>query len=338
MNMKKILFLAMACLAALNASAQVDDGKQAILDFEEDTANVVSLNDIIKVQQQVFSKNYNRENIQQVWKRKKTFTVSNNNTTLKAKSLPIYNPATGTYEPQSHNFESDWGVSLQSGNTFRLHKKPIASTLAFGLEFSPLNISVNHYKQLPDFQYNSAIERAVANSKETKYYSPWGLEMYDISYGMHIGPSVTIAPFTALKNKGLAHIRLQAYFVVGYRASVIFRNKDKGKDINPNPDDADYNAGQGNYDVNNGNDGQYYTSTQNKAETAYTTVNNSSLITWGHGLYTQMGFRLNWKFIGISYEITKGDYKHQSVETAIYGSQKDKFSSTNSRIGLTFFW
>ena len=67
-------------------------------------------------------------------------------------------------------------------------------------------------------------------------------------------------------------------------------------------------------------------------------MNSSSLITWAHGLYTQLGFRINWKFIGISYEITKGDWKHKSVETKIFGSQKEKFNATSSRIGLTFFW
>lgn len=71
--MKKQLTLLAALLFALTAAAQIDENKQQLLDYEEDTANVVSLADILKMQQEVYSKNYNRENLQQVWKRKKTF-------------------------------------------------------------------------------------------------------------------------------------------------------------------------------------------------------------------------------------------------------------------------
>ena len=74
--MKKQLTLLAALLFALTAAAQIDENKQQLLDYEEDTANVVSLADILKMQQEVYSKNYNRENLQQVWKRKKTFSVS----------------------------------------------------------------------------------------------------------------------------------------------------------------------------------------------------------------------------------------------------------------------
>ena len=60
--MKKQLTLLAALLFALTATAQIDENKQQLLDFEEDTANVVSLADILKMQQEVYSKNYSREN------------------------------------------------------------------------------------------------------------------------------------------------------------------------------------------------------------------------------------------------------------------------------------
>ena len=322
--MKKQLTLLAALLFALTAVAQIDENKQQLLDYEEDTANVVSLADILKMQQEVYSKNYNRENLQQVWKRKKTFTVSHNTSRLTARKVPFYEAKEDAYNEKSYKFKSDWGFSLQSANTFRLHKKPIANTVSFGLEFSPLNLSVNHYKQMPDFAYNSSIVKDGSDTKNLIYYSPWGLEMYDISYGIHIGPSITLAPFTALKSKGLAHLRLQAYFALGYRFDIMFRSSDKDKDVN----DPEAEAGDINDPAYNGT----------AAQTAYDKVNSSSLITWAHGLYTQFGFRINWKFNGISYEITKGDWKHKSVETKIFGSQKEKFNATSSRIGLTFFW
>ena len=59
---------------------------------------------------------------------------------------------------------------------------------------------------------------------------------------------------------------------------------------------------------------------------------------WGHGMTTSWGIRLNWKGIGIGYEVISGDLNFKSIETKIYGSKKSKFSQSTKRLSLTYVW
>ena len=169
--MKKRIFLSVFVLTcAMHIFAQTDDQTtQGILDFEEDTTSITSLSDIIKTQEQIYEKTYHSNFIKSVWKRKKAFTVSYENTTLKSNKLMMYDQVSDKYSEKDMTFESDWGASIKRSRTSALHKRPIADIVTFGLEHSFLDISVNHYKQIEgDKLYNSNIV-----DDDEYNYTPW---------------------------------------------------------------------------------------------------------------------------------------------------------------------
>ena len=74
---KKILMTAFAALLSMSSFAQTDETPAVPnLDLEEDTANVSSLKDIIKIQETVSMRNHRRKSINSVWKRKKAFSIN----------------------------------------------------------------------------------------------------------------------------------------------------------------------------------------------------------------------------------------------------------------------
>lgn len=318
--MKKIIFSALTFVCSIHVFAQTND--PAIpenLDFEEDTTSVTSLNDIIKTQEQIYAKSYQNNFIKSVWKRQKAFTIYGgwweNNNTLTGHNLNMYD--NGEYKERDVEFKSDWSVGLKRSRTSALHKHAIANMLSFGLEHSFFDISVNHYKRMEGKKlYDSNILWELIDKKNNTTqecnYATWGTEMYSFAYGIKLGPSITIAPFARFRNRGLAHIRLQSYFNIGYRASLLWLMRD---------DEADANENNTNNEKNN-----------------YEKVSNSTKINWGHGMTTSWGIRLNWKGIGIGYEVIKGDLNFKSIEKKIYGPQETKFSQSTKRLSISVIW
>ena len=325
---KKILMTAFAALLSMSSFAQTDETPAVPnLDLEEDTANVSSLKEIIKIQETVSMRNHRRNSINSVWKRRKTFSINWIESKFDGKELLLgvkpgeTSGPEGEYNgfPVNHQFKSDWGANLKSSSTIRLHKSPIANTVAFGLEFSGFDLSVNHFKKEEDMRYNSAAYKqeqkanSFGSSSYSKYYyQPWGQEMYEFSYALSIGPSITIAPLSTVNNSALSNIRLQAYYTFGYRFSLLWLQDDEDMDVAKNNNNDDY------YDDN--------------------PISNSSLFNWGHGMVTTFGLRLNWKNIGVTYEMVKGKNKYKSFETKVFGSRKTEFSTSTNRIGITFLW
>lgn len=311
-TMKKSFFLlCFACLAQL-ALAQTDNTVISQLDYEEDTLNTTSLNDIINTQELVFNKSYRSKVIQGVWKPKKYFTMSYVNHQLDGKDLLLYNFKNKEYEKKDSTFKSDWAVSLKRSRTIKLHKRPIADVLQFGLEFSAMDISVSHFKKNDSVYFNSQLKYSVLDDDGNTnyyYYMPFGSEMYNLSYGLHIGPSITIAPFTHLKSRGLANIRLQGYFTIGYRAAFSILTNNEKMDVNTDRDSEDFEK-----------------------------VNDVIKCNWATGLTTAWGIRFNWKRIGIGYEVVKGDLEYKSFSTKIFGKKKYNFSESSKRISLIYLW
>ncbi|MBR5333807.1 MAG: hypothetical protein IKV33_03620 [Alistipes sp.] len=93
--------------------------------------------------------------------------------------------------------KSDWGVSLTSGKTFYLHKKPLGGMVKFGLDWSWFDINV------------------ASSLAEAGYIpGPWFMHMYQAEIGMQLGPSVTINP--------VHHLKASAYFRVAPSYSAIY--------------------------------------------------------------------------------------------------------------------
>ena len=305
---KKIILSAFALMCAVFSYAQGSvTSDDEPLNIDEDTTSVSSLDEIVKTQEMVYTKKFRDKVVQNVWKRKSSFSVAYTTTNLEG-DLQMYNSTKDAYEPVNQKFENDWGLTMKIATTVRFHKRPIADIVSFGLDYSLLDLSVNHYKELEgDKLYKSSetwmedIDGKIRNP----HYIPWGLQMYNFTYGMNLGPSIGVAPFARFKNPQLAHLRLHLYFNVGYRASLLLMKGNDDKDAAQPHDEK---------------------------------VKESSKLQWGHGFYTMFGVRMSWKGIGIGYELVNGSQNYKSVETEIYGSATNKLKESSHRIVLSYIW
>ncbi len=315
--MKKLFLLLLVLPVALQVFSQTDDSNVQNIDFEEDTTQVTSLDDIITFQEMVYEQNYRSNVIKNVWKRKKYFTMSYSNTTLKGDGLMVYNPTPDVMEERNMEFKTDLAFTMKRSNMVAFHKKPIAQMVSIGLEYSLFDLAVNHYKQDENMKYNSSVtfEEETDNYKDdgTRHYLPWGSEMFTFAYSVHIGPALTVAPFAKLRSEALAHIRLHGYYGIGYRAALMWLRADEKKDMND-------------------------PRISNTNKTLYESVKSSTKLTWGHDMLTTWGIRLMWKGIGIGYEAVSGEYEFEPIETDIYGKGKFKFSEKTQRFTLSYIW
>lgn len=317
---EKILLLFLALSMAVLGYAQTDGPAPQNIDFEEDTTQTVSLNDIIAMQNQVAEKSYRNKVIKNVWKYKKSFSLSYAATSMSGKGIWLYNPETADMEQQNIKYTNDWGLAAKRSQVAAFHKKPISEMLSFGLEYSIFDVSFNHYAKDKDMQYDSRLTYEGNNKDDNSsnnndyHYYPWGSEMYNFSYAMHLGPSITLAPFTRLNNANAAFIRLQGYFTVGYRASLLWVKGDAEQDVNNEHQEGTYD------------------------QEDFKTVDKSGKLSIGHGVVTNWGIRFSWKRIGIGYEKTKGNYKYQPLDKSTYGSRKHKFTDNSRRITISYIW
>lgn len=306
---KRFILLLLALFPVLLASAQTPDSDLCNLDFEEDTTQVTSLNDIIAMQEVAYSRNYKNKFINNIWRKLHFFAISYANTTLTGKGIMVYDENTGQMVSKTVKYENDWGLALKTSRTIPLHKKAIADIVAFGWEFSGLDLSINHYAQDPSALYDSRL--TATDDGKASHYVPWGLEMYNFAYGMQTGLSLSVAPFVNLRSEAAAHIRMQAYFTIGYRASILWMRGDDSRDMNKG---EEFNR------------------------TLFEEVSNSNKFCWGHGLMKTWGIRLNWKKIAIGFEAVSGNYKYQPAEKQVFGAGKHKFSETSKRVSLSYVW
>lgn len=299
-----IIAASMAC--ACTAQAQ-DINSIPNLDLEEDSTGVASVSDIVKMQQEVLSNKQAGKHFQNVWKRRSFFNMSWTESKMKCEDKTI------------GDFKSDWGVTLQSGTNYRLHKKPIAKMINIALDYSWLNLNVNHIKDADhedgEFLYNSTKRNVVSgeSGKTDEYYVyPWKLEKYEANYGMTLGPSITIAPFVPLGVKQLDYLKIQAYYHIGYSASFLYTLNKEKFDENQNPSQSNADAYKD-----------------------YNTMKDNLKLQWGHGMTSTFGFNIFWKRVGIGYERTTGTFKYKNFNTGDFGKFKTKFTNEYSRIYLT---
>jgi len=306
-----IIAASMAC--ACTAQAQ-DINSIPNLDLEEDSTGVASVSDIVKMQQEVLSNKQAGKHFQNVWKRRSFFNMSWTESKMKCDDKTI------------GDFKSDWGVTLQSGTNYRLHKKPIAKMINIALDYSWLNLNVNHIKAEDPtsekgidgkYLYNSIDKNVVTDESgntESYYKFPWKLEKYEANYGMTLGPSITIAPFVPLGVKQLDYLKIQAYYHIGYSASFLYTVNKKEFDQNQTLSETGYNR---------------------DAYKDYNTMKNNLKLQWGHGMTSTFGFNIFWKRVGIGYERTTGTFKYKNFNTDDFGKFKTKFTNEYSRIYLT---
>ena len=308
--MKKKLIFSITCLIAICAYGQDVNEPNLPMTFnwQEDTTEVTTINDIIRMQQDVTNKKFAESHYRDVWSRKGYFNISYNSTTL----TPDQSIPTGVGGNVVPEFKSDWGVSLNIGRSYALHKSPIANMLQFNFDFSYIDLNVNHFKHEGDGK-NLYDSREVLPGTTDKFFTPWNLEKYDFNYGMSVGPSISIAPFTSTNVSGLHHIKLNAFFHVGYHVSLLYMLNDEEADMNQGDDPTDPIAVE-----------------------RYEKMKDNLKLDLGHGLITSFGFSVTWKFIGLGYEHRSGSLEYKSLSKNDFSNEKYKSKSSTNRVFIQF--
>ena len=303
--MKKKLTLSIVCLAALNVFGQNVQDQEIFknVDWKEDTTEITTINDIVKMQQDVTNKNYKASHYRDVWSRKSYLNLSYNTTTL----TPDQTIPTGVGNGVVPEFKSNWGFSLQAGRSYALHNTPIANILQFNLDYTYLDLNVNHFTHEGNGKglYDSSAKQTI-DGKEY-YYTPWNLEKYELNYGMAIGPSISIAPFTSLNAKGLHHIKLNLFYHIGYHVSLLHMVSDEKADVNTDTMSKDYEL-----------------------------LKDNMKLDLGHGLITSFGFSVTWKWIGVGYEYRSASLKYKSLSTNDFSKESYKYKASSSRVFIQF--
>lgn len=288
--MKKIISIGLAIASACLAYAQDYQSNSPILDLAEDTTQVTTIKDIIAVQELVSSSNSNTAHYVDVWTRKSFFNIGYNmGSSLEAKQdIPLLGY---DKQPAAPKFNADWGAMVQLGHSYGLHKKPIANMVQINLDFTFIDLNYNQFSE-EDGYLNFDSEKITDNHD---YPLPWLSKKHTLSYGMSIGPSVTVAPLIPLNQASLHYFKLTAYYHIGYHASLLGMSDHE-------------NAGKSSI--------------------------NLDYFNWGFGMTSSYGVSLSWKMIGIGWEARSASPKYKSIDT-MFGDQSYKFKSTSNRIYLT---
>ena len=299
--MKKVLTLSIVCLLGIDAYGQFADNpsQQSNIDWKEDTTEVVTIDDIIATQQKITTNNFKEDHFRNVWGRQSYLNVSYNTSKLTPdEDIPT---GMGTMVP---DFKSNWGASIQIGRSYRLHKQPISNILQFYLDYTYIDLNINHYnKESGTTLYDSSKKTA-----DDKFYTPWNLEKYEFNYGMALGPSLSVAPFTSSNSRAAHFLKFNMWFHIGYHVSLLNIKSDSKADANND------GGGKGNFEK----------------------MRDDVKLDLGHGLITSFGLSLTWKAIGLGYEYRSAGLKYKSLNSDLYGDDKYKYSASTSRVFLQF--
>jgi len=308
------------------------DNRLANIDWKEDTVEIVTVKDIIKTQQNITKRAALAGHYAKVWSKRGFFNVAyHTKATLEPQeAIETGLGATGYNNGKVPKFTADWGASIMVGKNIKLHKKPIANTLTFNLDYTGVDLTFNKYSAEPGLNndhkniYNSddALRRHINNDDGTSndyYYLHWNLEKYEVSYGMTFGPSITLAPFNYVYGaNGLHFLKFNFYYHIGYNASFLLMIGDIESDTQFGQLPAKGNS-------------KYKSAKENLEE------RNENQFILGHGLYQTLGFNVTWKRFGLGYEHRWGGLKYKNlVAKTEYGSDSYKFDSTTNRIYLSY--
>lgn len=337
--MKRKFIILSACLFATSAFAQIEEAKEVDnIDWQEDTTEIVSIADIMRDEQEVTMRKNVQKHYDDVWSRRSYLNISTTTTTLTPQEDYYTGVDASDGLDKVPEFKSDWGVSLTWGRGYRLHKPSIANVAQFNIDYTWIDLNVNHFKAEGDanlydsrHKFNpdkgpngkwmpwqsgvSGTDGSTYSSssfKKAYFYTPWNLEKYEANYGMNLGPSLTLSPFTYINVPALHYIQMNIYYHLGYQASIIYMKNNDEYDVNQSPAKG---------------------STE---EDLHSTMGDHAVIDFGHGMTSSFGFSLSWKFIGVGYETRKSTLKYQSLSESDFGKEKYEFKSSYNRVYLQF--
>lgn len=183
---KAFLFLIGLLLLPVHALAQENITKN------ETSGNVSndSLLALVQELQQKQAKTEQEAKWEKIWdKRNKHWSFSY----ITSQKLTLKNDASSVSE-------SSFGVNIQRGRTWYLPKKPLGGMVKFGIDLDPLDFTYVKYKSDP-----ASIQAASDLEDENEENSGTSLGRHQITYGIGIGPSVTVNPIDHLKASAFFH-------------------------------------------------------------------------------------------------------------------------------------
>lgn len=322
--------MALCCLSGMAQNFYDTDG-ELLFDSKEDTLDVISIKEVAQQRMQVSLNQDNAAHTKKVWGRRTFFDLTYyKSTEMKGVDLeknPIWANKHDAENPlradtlRNTKYTHDWGFGIKWGKNFRLHKKPIAKVATINLDYTWIDLGANMFSAEKNIQYDPAFKPFESTdnygNKYSENYPAWEGKKMELSYGMALGPSLTLAPFTYVRRaENLHFLKFNVYYHVGYGLSGIFFLKDEDSSI-----DLSRNVG----------------------------------FFWGHGLSKAFGFTVNYKGIGIGIEKQSRSYRYapmtdgfleiedhnDSKKAATYISQLDgkknpKFDLSTTRIFLQF--
>lgn len=303
MKKKQLLLAAFALAFSTGIHAQAYGGQTpgGTLDADEDTSQVTTVDDIIAMQQKVSISSGTEKHYDDVWARRKYRNIGYNSTKLESSDKVDIGSA-ADMQGLMLNFKSDWGVNIELGTNYRLHK-PISNMVSINFDYTWFDLNINHFKA-ESFPAAYDVEDRTPSDD---HYVPWTLEKYEADYGMMIGPSVTVAPLVNTSSQAAHFLKLQAYFHLGFRVSGFYIPKDDKRYDTKISEDMDED------DI-----GEIFKGG------------------WGTGFYTKFGFNVSWKFIGLGYEYSSGGIKYKPFSSDTFGKKKEKFDLSSSRFFIQF--
>ncbi len=135
-----------------------------------------------------------------VWKRTRFFNVSYLTQDLEA-------PDAGA------KWKSKFGVAVSLGNTYLLHRRPIAGLLKFGLDVKWFDINYVQYKNDIDLGGKIIAGYSQFMDEEENPFDNFDIDMQQLDAGIGVGPSVQIAPFAKVGN-GMEYIITHVIFLI----------------------------------------------------------------------------------------------------------------------------
>lgn len=219
MMKRKLFVLPLAVLFCIQAMSQTVLQTADPQFISEDPSSIVTMQSIIDVQQDLTNREFYSKHISDVWNKQGFFNLMFHNPA----AITLNQPVSAEENMKGTRFESQFGFALQAGKNYKLHKNPIAKMVSINLDYLPLDLYVN--------KFAGSAAREVETAKDGKYcIRPWDVTKWDANYSMSLGPSVTVAPFVLLKNKALSFFKLNAYYHVGYSASLLLFSNGAQKD------------------------------------------------------------------------------------------------------------
>lgn len=154
------------------------------------------------------------DKLKSIWRRTKFFNIFYTNSTLKLEDAV--------------DKKSRFGVGFNIGNTYFLHRRPLAGMVKFGLDAVWTDINYVNYDK-GNFKFSIPNEDDYDDfndfDEDGDEFMSGGLGWHKLDIGIGVGPSVHVAPFSSFSN-GLEHLRAQLYFHFTPSMSILLMSDD----------------------------------------------------------------------------------------------------------------